>query len=54
MSRVEPGIKLGNELPIKAEMRGGFVNNIGTMKHIVTRAVVDIIKPEMAYIRIVC
>ena len=32
-------------------MNSGFDNNIGTMKNIVTNAVIDIIKPEIAYDR---
>jgi hypothetical protein len=34
------------------EMNSGFDSNIGTIKNIVTNAVIDIIKPEIAYDRI--
>ena len=46
MSLVEPGTKVGNTTSVVDEMNCGCMANTGTIKNIVTTAVMDITKPE--------
>ena len=54
MSMVEPGTNIGKTTSVMEEMNAGFVSRIGTIKKIVTKAVIEIIRPEMAYDSTAC